>query len=108
MHGFEAADLLEARRHIQRAYHEFLRVPSLSCGIYVIPAGGHDPQQPHEQDEVYYVLSGEGAIRVRDEVRPVRRGSLVYVPAEVPHRFVDVTSDLELLVLFAPAEHRSS
>jgi mannose-6-phosphate isomerase-like protein (cupin superfamily) len=108
MHAFEASDLLEAQRRAQRAYHEFLRVPALSCGIYVVPAGGHDPQQPHGQDEIYYVLGGEGAIRVGDEVRPLQPGSLVYVPAEVPHRFIDITTELELLVLFAPAEHNAS
>ncbi len=101
---FERAELLEAQASAGRLYHEFLRVPSLSCGVYVLPAGSRDPQQPHAEDEVYYVLEGEGRIIVADEERPVRPGSLIYVPARVPHRFTDITADLELLVLFAPAE----
>ncbi|MEZ4674484.1 MAG: hypothetical protein R2932_09590 [Caldilineaceae bacterium] len=39
-------------------WHEFLRVPDLSMGLYVLPAGDTDPQQPHTEDEVYYVING--------------------------------------------------
>lgn len=42
---------LEARREAQgRAYLEFLRVPALSAGLYVLPAGGEDGQSPHGED----------------------------------------------------------
>jgi mannose-6-phosphate isomerase-like protein (cupin superfamily) len=104
MQLFEQADLLAAHTRAGHAYHEFLRVPALSCGIYVIPAGGIDPQQPHSEDEIYFVLEGTAQVVVGEESQLVQPGSLVYVPAHVPHRFTDVATDLKLLVLFAPAE----
>lgn len=87
-----------------RVYDEFLRVPALSAGLYRLAAGAVDPQQPHAEDEVYYVLSGRGKIRVGDEDREVTLGTLVFVPARVEHRFHSIMDDLTLLVLFAPAE----
>ena len=91
--------------HAEGAYAEFLRVPDLSAGVYRLPAGGRDPQQPHTEDELYYVVSGRGAVVVGGETRPVGPGSLIFVPALMPHRFVDIAEDLIILVIFGPAEY---
>src|SRR3954452_16763681 len=98
MEAFELADLLAAQASGGRAYREFLRVPALSMGLYVLPAGGVDPQQPHTEDEVYYVARGHGQIRIGAEDRPVQAGSVVFVAAGVPHRFHSITEDLAILV----------
>ncbi|MBX3070532.1 MAG: cupin domain-containing protein [Thermomicrobiales bacterium] len=82
---------------------EFLRVPDLSVGVYVIPAGGDDPQAPHNEDEVYFVLSGKGMLRAGDDDYPVEAGSVLYVAKQVPHHIHDVTEALRVLVFFAPA-----
>ena len=105
MDAFELARLIDERKRQERPYLEFLRVPSLSAGLYVLPAGGVDPQQPHTEDEVYYVVSGRGAIRVGAEERPVEAGSIIFVSAAVDHRFHSITEELVLLVFFAPAEY---
>jgi mannose-6-phosphate isomerase-like protein (cupin superfamily) len=104
MKQFEVSQLLAERERGQRAYLEFLRVPSMSLGIYSLPAGGTDPQKPHKEDEVYYVLQGRAMIRVGTEDRAVEPGSLVFVAANAEHRFHSITEDLTLLVFFAPAE----
>jgi mannose-6-phosphate isomerase-like protein (cupin superfamily) len=88
----------------QKRYLELLRVPALSAGLYVLGAGESDPQRPHREDEIYYVTSGRGMIRVGTEDRPVEPGTIVYVPPRVEHRFHSITEELRLLVVFAPAE----
>ena len=105
MRAFALDDTLRERQQAGRLYFEFLRVPALSAGVYVLPAGGADPQQPHAEDELYYVASGAGSIEVDGESRPVRAGSLIYVPAHAPHRFHTITEELRILVFFAPAEY---
>ncbi len=85
-------------------YHEFLRIPPLSAGVYRLAAGSADPQEPHNEDEVYFVVKGRARVRVGEEDAAVEAGSIVFVGARVEHRFHDITEDLELLVLFAPAE----
>jgi mannose-6-phosphate isomerase-like protein (cupin superfamily) len=79
-------------------------VPDLSAGLYVLTAGQPDLQQPHTEDEVYYVISGRGLITVGEETRPVEAGSTVFVATAVPHRFHDITEDLTIFVAFGPAE----
>lgn len=90
--------------HGGSTYREFLRVRALSLGLFAVPTGHDDTQQPHLQDEVYVVLGGEAVLEV-DAVRtPVTAGSIAYVPARQAHRFVDISSDLRIVVLFAPPE----
>lgn len=105
MHAYELADLVRQQGASGRLYLEFLRVPSISMGVYTLPAGSKDPQQPHTEDEVYYVASGTGMIYVGGEDRPVTAGSIVYVAANVEHHFHSITEDLNIIVFFAPAEY---
>jgi mannose-6-phosphate isomerase-like protein (cupin superfamily) len=104
MEAFELSQLIAEQNRSARLYLEFLRAPSLSMGVYALPAGGADPQSPHTEDEVYYVVSGQAAIHVDGEDRTVRPGSIVFVKAGAQHHFHSITQALTLLVFFAPAE----
>ena len=105
MDAFELADLLEVQGASGRLYHEFVRTHDLSVGLYVLPAGAIDPQQPHTEDEVYHVVAGRARISVGEEDRLVQAGSVVFVGADVPHRFHDIEEELVVLVIFGPAEY---
>jgi mannose-6-phosphate isomerase-like protein (cupin superfamily) len=107
MDAFEISQLIVEQQRSGKSYLEFLRVPSLSVGVYSLPAGGVDPQQPHTEDEIYYVVEGRGVIRVGAEDRPVEPGTVVFVAANVEHRFHTISKDLNILVFFAPAESNS-
>ena len=84
---------------------EHLRVPSLSVGTYSIPAGGEDTQRPHTEDEVYVVMSGRGTFEAAGRRVEASAGTVLYVPADEDHRFVEVAEDLTVLVVFAPPEY---
>jgi quercetin dioxygenase-like cupin family protein len=101
---FDLPRLLSGHDFSEEPYLEFLRVPSLSGGLYVLPAGATDPQQPHTEDEVYHVVGGRARIRVGGEDLAVEAGTVVFVEAGVDHRFYDIEEDLTVLVFFAPAE----
>src|SRR5215211_8775165 len=105
MQVYELAQLLSQRETSNKRYLEFLKVPDLSMGLYVLPAGGTDSQSPHTEDEVYYVVSGRAQILVAEENRAVQAGSIVYVAKNVAHRFHSIEEDLTVLVFFAPAEY---
>jgi mannose-6-phosphate isomerase-like protein (cupin superfamily) len=94
----------QLRRKSGKSYLEFLRVVSMSAGVYALPAHGEDPQSPHLEDELYYVTQGRAKFSAGAEERDVAPGSLIFVAAGVAHRFYDITEDLQLLVFFAPAE----
>lgn len=83
---------------------EHLRVTDLSVGTYSIRAGGTDDQVPHTEDEIYVVTAGNATLVADSGSAALRPGAVVFVAAGEEHRFTDVTRDLALIVLFAPAE----
>jgi mannose-6-phosphate isomerase-like protein (cupin superfamily) len=87
-----------------KSYLEFLRVEAMSAGVYVLEAGAEDLQSPHQQDEIYYVISGTAHMQVGEEDEAVSPGTVIFVPAKVKHHFHDISEKLTLLVFFAPAE----
>jgi mannose-6-phosphate isomerase-like protein (cupin superfamily) len=82
-------------------YKEFLRAPSLSVGIYHLPKGARDMQSPHDEDEVYFVLSGRARMKVGGVEQEVRAGTTLYVRATEQHSFFEIEEDMTLLVFFA-------
>jgi mannose-6-phosphate isomerase-like protein (cupin superfamily) len=101
--AFSMDEVLAAHAAGAAMWHEFLRVPEMSMGLNVIPVGGDDPQSPHNEDEVYYVVSGRGTLTAGDLEFPAEPGSILFVAKHVPHKFHDVIEDLQVLVFFAPA-----
>jgi mannose-6-phosphate isomerase-like protein (cupin superfamily) len=102
---FFQLDQLEQRRaQAGKSYLEFLSVPTMSAGVYTLPAGATDLQKPHKEDEMYYVVRGRARMRVGADDRGVSPGSVIFVAAEVEHRFYDIAEELVVLVFFAPAE----
>src|SRR5262245_34519533 len=106
---FQLSELQSQRLLNNRPYQEFLRVPAMSAGIYVLPAGGTDKQKPHQEDEIYYVLGGRARVMVREasgkeQDLAIAEGDVLFVPDQQEHRFNSISEELSLLVFFAPAE----
>jgi mannose-6-phosphate isomerase-like protein (cupin superfamily) len=104
MQANELDELLAQRAASGRPYLEFLRTDALSVGLYVLGVGATDRQQPHTEDEVYYVVAGRSRMTVGATEIDVAPGSVVYVEAHVPHRFHDIAEELRIVVFFAPPE----
>lgn len=106
--AFGWKELVQRAAQGEGRYLEFLDRASLSAGVYRIPAGEADHQQPHALDEVYYVVAGRAGFEAGGERWDAAPGSVLFVAAGVEHRFVDIVEDLEVLVLFSkgPAAKR--
>ena len=98
------AEIEKQRLAAGKLYHEFLRVPSMSAGLYVLAAGATDSQQPHQQDEMYYIVRGSARFKAGAEDREVSAGSVIFVAAGADHWFYEIREELAALVFFAPAE----
>lgn len=94
----------QQRSESGKLYREFLRVPAMSAGLYVLPAGATDPQRPHHEDEMYYVIRGRARFQAGDQDQKVSAGTVLFVAAELDHRFYDIVEELAVLAFFAPAE----
>ena len=98
---FDLAEIKGKLRGDAVEYLEFLNVPALNCGVYFLAAGSTDMQAPHDDDEVYLVLSGKANMKLAGEARAMGPGSLLYIGAAVDHSFFEIEEDMTLLVMFA-------
>ncbi len=78
----------------------FIKGENVLTGLYYLKAGDEDKQRPHDTDEVYYVLKGKAKFMAGGEETDVREGSVLFVKANVAHRFTMIEEDLQLLVFF--------
>ena len=103
--AFDVQQLAAALARDRHEFAEFFRSPSESLSLTVArwPAGSVDDQQPHTEDEIYYVVAGRAKLTVNGEPTPVESGSVAFVAAGVEHRFIEITEDLDVLVFWSPA-----
>lgn len=98
--SFNLAELIAKSEQRGTPYLEFLRVPQLSCGLYRLGTQSRDTQSAHDEDEVYFVIKGRARMIIGGQATAIQPGSILYVPADTDHEFVDIEEDLSLLVLF--------
>jgi len=100
----QISQLEESQKKSGKRYFEFLRVPDMSAGMYTLAAGATDPQSPHKEDELYYVVRGKARMKAGNEDHAVAQSAVIFVAAGVEHRFYDIEEELAVMVFFAPAE----
>src|ERR671910_2744301 len=105
MDAFVAKELLAGLDSSGNNSAEFFRSSTLSLTVARWPAGSVDGQEPHTEDEVYYVVSGRARFSVSDEDVAVGAGSIAYVAAGAGDCFHDIQEDLEVIVFWAPPRH---
>jgi mannose-6-phosphate isomerase-like protein (cupin superfamily) len=95
--GFGFGDVAE--RLGPGGYEVVYETDRLQVGVYVLAAPEPDTQQPHEWDELYFVLEGRGTLDVEGEKHPLEEGAAAFVAAHAAHRFEDYER-IVLLVVF--------
>lgn len=61
---------------------------------------GHDPQQPHTQDELYFIQRGSGEFMQAEVRHRFAPGDAFFVPAGQLHRFENFSDDFATWVVF--------
>ena len=98
MHYAPESAFAQLRAHPDQTFLELCRHGTMSLEIYA-PVS-HDPQQPHEQDEIYVIISGQGIFQNGDVQHLFRAGDFLFVPAGVEHRFLQFSEDFQTWVIF--------
>ena len=71
---------------------------SMKLRYYAPP--GTDAQTPHDQDELYGIASGRGTFFVGGQRVPFGPGDVLFVAAQVEHRFESFSDDFATWVVF--------
>ncbi len=82
----------------EEPYVESFEHGTMRLGMYA--PREHDPQSPHSQDELYFVVSGSGVFVHGDERSEFKIGDALFVAAGVTHRFEEFTKDFSAWVVF--------
>ena len=81
-------------------FHTFINKENLAAGILRLAPGENDTQEPHESDEIYYVVKGDGFLSVDKKDYPISQGMVYYVAKKTPHRFHGNKKELVVMYFF--------
>ena len=101
---FNLQDYLEKIKKSNSYFHTFINKDSLAAGILVLKSGEEDTQEPHESDEVYFVISGNGYLKINSKDFKVSKDKLFFVAKGVPHFFHGNTKELKVLYFFSGSD----
>lgn len=80
------------------SFHVVHRNGTMFAGLYA-PAP-EDRQEPHRQDEAYVVVTGSATFRRASERVKVVAGDYLFVPANMEHRFEEMSEDFAAWAIF--------
>ena len=81
-------------------FHTFINKDSLAAGILFLKPGREDTQEPHDSDEIYYIIKGNGYLKINKKDYAVSHGKVFFVAKNVEHNFFGNTKDLIVLYFF--------
>lgn len=98
---FDTNKYLEKIKKSNSYFHTFINRENIAAGILVLQPGEEDTQTPHDSDEVYYVVRGNGFLKVNNTEYEVSEGMAYYVQKKVPHRFFGNKTELVVFYFFS-------
>lgn len=97
---FDSKEHLKKLEKTSDYFDTFLVKDSLEVGVLSLRPGDKDTQEPHDADEAYYVIRGNGYLRINKKDYPVREGKVFFVKKDIPHYFHGNTKLLDVLYFF--------
>lgn len=85
-------------------FHTFINHTNLAAGLLVLKPNETDTQLPHQNDEVYYVISGDGYLKIRDKDYQVSPDKIFFVAKNLKHHFHGNKKELRVLYFFGGAD----
>jgi mannose-6-phosphate isomerase-like protein (cupin superfamily) len=98
---YDAEEVLKKLKASGNWFYGVMSKGTMDAGILSLAAGEKDPQSPHANDELYYVIKGHGFIRIEKEDVQIKPGSIIFVPARKKHNFHGNNDELQVLYVFA-------
>ena len=97
---FDLSTYLEKIKKSNSFFHTFINHESLATGVLLLAPGAEDTQVPHTSDEVYYVIEGNGFLKIKNKDYKVTKNKLFFVAKDVEHFFHGNTIELKVLYFF--------
>ncbi len=101
---FDTIDYVDKIRKNDNYFHTFINKQTLAAGVLVLQPEEEDTQTPHDFDEVYYVVKGDGFLKINKKDYPVSEGKAFFVQKDIEHCFFGNTKELVVLYFFGGPE----
>jgi mannose-6-phosphate isomerase-like protein (cupin superfamily) len=90
----------EIKKNKNEYFRTFINKQSLAAGILFLNPGEEDTQEPHQSDEIYYIIRGDGYLKINNKDYRVSEGKVFFVAKNIAHHFFGNTEDLVVLYFF--------
>jgi len=97
---FDTNQYLKEIKDSNSYFHTFINKQNLAAGILRLEPGEDDAQEPHESDEIYYIIKGDGFLNISGRDYHLSEGMSYYVAKNIKHRFHGNKKDLIVLYFF--------
>ena len=101
---FDTIQYLNKLKKSNSYFHTFIDKKSLAVGVIFLKPGEKDTQDPHESDEIYYILDGNGFLQINDKSYRIKKEEIYFVAKDVPHHFYGNTKNLSVLYFFGGSD----
>ena len=97
---YDVAEYIKKIKKTDEYFHTFINQQSLAAGVLVLRPGEEDTQEPHESDEVYFILKGDGFLKIKNKDYLVEQNKMYFVAKNVEHFFYGNKKELVVLYFF--------
>ena len=76
---YDVSKYIEKIKNSNEYFHTFINKQSLAAGVLVLQPGEEDTQEPHQSDEVYFIIKGNGFLKIKNKDYPVEQNKMYFV-----------------------------
>ena len=97
---YNTTDYIRKINNSSSYFNTFLNKENLAAGLLILKPSEEDTQLPHESDEMYYILDGDGFLKIKNKNYSVKKGKAFFVPKNTEHYFFGNKKKLTALYFF--------
>ena len=101
---FDVDEYIEKIKNGNEYFHTFINRTNLTVGVLVLQPGEEDTQEPHENDEVYLILKGDGFLKIKDKDYPISKNKIYFIAKNIEHYFHQNSKELVVLYFFGGSD----
>jgi len=102
---FDTSEYFKKLKNSKPYFTTFINKESLATGVILLKPDQKDTQDPHDSDEIYYILSGNGFLQINKKSYRIKKGQIYFVAKNTPHRFYGNTENLLVLYFFGGSDY---
>ena len=97
---YNISDYIEKIKTTNSYFNTFINTENLAAGVLVLQPGEKDTQEPHESDEVYFIIKGDGFLKIKNKDYLIETNKMYFVKKKTDHFFHDNKKELVVLYFF--------